>query len=159
MALLSGRQALLILANDAGAAFTPSGLSNASGTGTPRAQGRDMTLRVLVVSARADREALVELLRMRGYEALAGDAHDWRSAAQLVHPDVVLIDAAVPGIEGPHALRTLRSVAPQARLILMTARPNRELSGAGVTCVGKPIDLGMLERAMHVTADRAWCAP
>lgn len=118
-----------------------------------------MTLRVLIVGAQADREAMTELLRMRGYDAHAASTLDWRSAVQRVHPDVVLVDVAVPGIEGRDALRMLRSIAPDARLILMTPRPNRQLADAGVACLCKPIDLASLERALRTPMVGAWCTP
>jgi DNA-binding response OmpR family regulator len=57
---------------------------------------------VLVVEDETDiREAVTELLAEEGYEVLgAGDGADALKKARAFHPDVVLLDLMMPGMNG-----------------------------------------------------------
>lgn len=82
-----------------------------------------MALRVIVVDDHAVvREGLGALLTTRGVEVV-GSACDGRAAireAQLVSPDVVLMDVAMPGMDGVEATRRIRAALPGTRVLMLT---------------------------------------
>ncbi len=54
---------------------------------------------------------------------LVGEAEDGTSAVQLVeeiHPDVVLLDIRMPGMDGLEALEHMRASAPQVAVVILT---------------------------------------
>jgi DNA-binding NarL/FixJ family response regulator len=81
-------------------------------------------LRLLIVDDQpAFRDMLVALL---GYDArveVAGVAADGREAirqVRLLQPDIVLMDIAMPGIDGFEATRTLSRDWPNVRVLMLT---------------------------------------
>ena len=93
-----------------------------------------MTRRVLLVDDDADFRLLVRLsLQGRGGLSVVGEAGDaaacLRDAAGAA-PDLVLLDAGLPG-PGPLALAAeIRAAAPGALVVLASARPGTEPQGA-----------------------------
>jgi CheY-like chemotaxis protein len=81
--------------------------------------------RILVVdNEEADRELLVQLLEPLGFElrtaASGHDALDLLAAG--LDPDVILMDLAMPGIDGWETLRRARQLAPlRARVAIVSA--------------------------------------
>src|SRR4051812_5570032 len=89
---------------------------------TMTAQRGDRALRVLVVDDhQLFRTGLRELLELEGFTVR--DAGDGDAALRLVPsfaPDVVLMDATMPGLGGIEATRRLRETTPTAAVIMLT---------------------------------------
>lgn len=95
--------------------------------------------RVLVVDDNADAaESLAKLLRLRSYDVqIADNGPHAISTAATFHPDVVLLDISMPGMDGYEVARRLREL-PQASSTLLVA-----LSGYGrESDVRKSLDAG-----------------
>jgi DNA-binding response OmpR family regulator len=92
-----------------------------------------MTLKVLVVDDDPMvRDVLTTLLGFDGLEiSEAPDGATGLELAESIQPDVVLLDLILPGIDGFEVARGLRKRAPNARVVMLTARsrPEDELEG------------------------------
>ena len=80
--------------------------------------------RILVVE---DDEAiggeLVQALTSQGYRAmLARDGLAGMAAATAEPPDLVLLDLGLPDVDGVALCRSLRAAAPDAVIVVLTAR-------------------------------------
>ncbi len=82
-------------------------------------------IRVLIVDDHAVvREGLRSFLELQDGIEVAGEAGDGEEAIALaaeLSPDVVLMDLVMPGLDGLGAMRALRSLAPRARVIVLTS--------------------------------------
>jgi CheY-like chemotaxis protein len=58
----------------------------------------------------------------------AGDGNEAIGLAELMQPDVVLLDLSMPGLGGLEALPLVRAVAPHARVIVMSGAPSDEVA-------------------------------
>jgi len=87
----------------------------------PRRAGDLSRLRVLVVDDEPlVRSALCRLLRGRGIEVdEAGDGAEGRARADGSH-DVVLLDVAMPGVDGPQLLGELKARFPETPVAMLT---------------------------------------
>src|ERR671929_1518376 len=83
--------------------------------------GRDP--RVLVVEDDEEiAQVLQRSLRLDGYEVrLAGDGQAALDAAATYHPDLVILDLGLPGLDGMEVARRLRS-ADDVPILMLTAR-------------------------------------
>jgi DNA-binding NarL/FixJ family response regulator len=83
-----------------------------------------MATRVLIVDDHPlTRDALGALLTQNGF-SLAGEAPDGATAIELarqVQPDLILLDLAMPGMDGLQALPQLREAAPHCEVVMLTA--------------------------------------
>ncbi|WP_028474148.1 sensor histidine kinase [Nocardioides alkalitolerans] len=80
--------------------------------------------RVVVVDDTPDLRNLLRLMLLRGGLDVVGEAADGRAGIEVVRrerPDIVLLDIAMPVMDGLEALPTLRRVVPQAKIIAMSA--------------------------------------
>jgi two-component system cell cycle response regulator DivK len=99
-----------------------------------------MAKRILVVEDDADnRGLLVKALTPEGYEIL--EATDGRSAiarARSEHPDLIIMDLALPGIDGWEASRRLKSNPRSADIPIIAltafAMPGDEERALGAGC-------------------------
>ena len=72
--------------------------------------------------------------------SVVGEARDGKEAVALadrLHPDVVVIDGAMPLMDGVEALPLIRDVAPRCRIVFMSAHDD------------------MLDKALRAGADAA----
>jgi len=63
------------------------------------------------------------------WASIVGEAKDGLEAIELVKrhpPDVVLMDIVMPGIDGIEATRRIKEIAPQTKVIAITAYDNAE---------------------------------
>jgi CheY-like chemotaxis protein len=122
-------------------------------------------VRVLVVDDYVDNvESMARLLRMYGHEVAT--AHDGAAAIEAAlrdHPEVVLLDIAMPGMNGYDVARQLRDLLPgNIVLIALTAfgfeEEGQRCSEAGfdfhVTKPADPVKLELLIRGMIGSSSR-----
>jgi signal transduction histidine kinase len=113
--------------------------------------------RVLVVEDHLDTsETLRDLLELSGFEVeIAGSGTDGVAAARQFHPDVVLCDLGLPGMDGYEVASTLRRdpATAAARLIALTGYGGEEdrrrsLEAGFDVHLTKPVDPGLLRRLL-----------
>ena len=111
--------------------------------------------RILVVDDEtAIREVLIEFLSSHGYAAQG--AENGREALQLaraINPQVVLLDIAMPGMNGIETLKRLRQEAPQAAVIMISGHADHDqallaLDLGAYDFIQKPLDFRYLERTL-----------
>jgi DNA-binding NarL/FixJ family response regulator len=82
--------------------------------------------RLLVVDGEAwVRDGLVMRLALEPDFEVAGEAGDSEAALRLalvLHPDVILMDPAMPGMDGFQAIRLLRAALPASRVLAVSLR-------------------------------------
>ncbi|MFZ3221233.1 MAG: ATP-binding protein [Rhodoferax sp.] len=129
----------------------------------PRTGYAGVRRKILVVdNEEADRELLVNLLQPLGFEVrIAASGHDGLDLmAAGLQPDVVLLDLAMPGIDGWETLRRLRAlggVQPQVAIVSANAFDRVLDNGLGIApedFVLKPVRhselLDWLERRLEL---------
>jgi DNA-binding NarL/FixJ family response regulator len=93
---------------------------------------------VIIEDQTAIREMLVEILRLDNNYQLAGEAGNGQDGLQLcldVKPDVLVLDAKLPGLNGVEVLRRLGRRLPNMRVLIFSGHENpvlvREMIEAG----------------------------
>ena len=111
--------------------------------------------RILVID---DNQSLLDMistcLRGEGYRvlgALSGD--EGLKLAILSRPELVLLDIGLPEINGLELLTRIRSMNPNARVIMVTGNTDPDLAReafrlGALAYVDKPFDLGYLKRVV-----------
>jgi DNA-binding NarL/FixJ family response regulator len=88
------------------------------------------TIRVLIADdQRVVREGLAMLVGLIDGVEVVGTACDGAEAIQLAgarHPDVVLMDLRMPGVDGIAATAALRERAPAARVLVLTTYADQD---------------------------------
>jgi CheY-like chemotaxis protein len=96
------------------------------------------------------RDLLVQFLSLRGYRALGvKDGFEALSMVEQAHPDLILLDLFMPGMDGVEVLRQLRQREYTGGVIIITGSHDEErLEEAWALgpqeVIGKPIDLEQL---------------
>ncbi len=90
--------------------------------------------------------------------AEAGDANEAHQRAAATQPDVILLDNHMPGVNGVDALAGFKTLAPQARVLMLTvSEDERDLSaalrGGARGYLLKTMDSDMLTSAILRTMD------
>ncbi len=83
-----------------------------------------MAERILLVDDHPlTRSALAALLQQHGFEVVgeAADGQEAIDAAGRLHPDLILLDLSMPGLDGITALPRLREAAPDCEVVVLTA--------------------------------------
>jgi DNA-binding NarL/FixJ family response regulator len=82
-------------------------------------------IRILVVDDHpVVREGLVAILEAEDGLAVVGEAGDGQAAVReyrAVRPDIVLMDLAMPGVDGVQAIQQIRELDPAAKVVVLTA--------------------------------------
>lgn len=99
-------------------------------------------------------------LRRLATVRIAGSGEEAIAAVQEFSPDLVVLDYALPGIDGLQAYDLLHSLHPQLAAILVTGHPSDALvalaRGSGIAHVlVKPFSLADLDRAAACALDVA----
>ncbi len=112
---------------------------------------------MLIVDDNAStREVVSVILKKLGHEVV-GEAQDGKSALKAfveLRPEVVLLDIIMPGISGLVVLEEMRRIGPEARIIMLTAVDQDEVTselearGAAAT-IFKPFSHEDLENAFE----------
>jgi len=114
-------------------------------------------MKVLIVDDNSGtREVLAIILKKLGHEVV-GEAEDGKSALKAfleLRPEVVLLDIIMPGISGIVVLEEMRRIAPAARIIMLTAvdqdEVTRELESKGAAAtIFKPFSHEDLKEAFE----------
>lgn len=98
------------------------------------------------------------LARMQGV-SLVGTAHDGDSAvrmAEALKPDLVLLDIAMPGLDGIEVARALSRHSPAVAVVFVTAFDQFAVAAFDVEAVDylmKPVEAARLQRALERTRD------
>ena len=93
---------------------------------------------VIIEDQTAVREMLVEILRLDASYQLVGEGGDGQSALSLcmeVKPDLLVLDAKLPGLNGVDILRRISKKLPHMRVLVFSGHENpvlvREMLAAG----------------------------
>src|SRR5436305_12114184 len=112
-------------------------------------------LRVLIADDEPLAAERLQLLLARAEGAqLVGTASDGDSAinlSQALHPDVLLLDIAMPGLDGIAVARALASQTPSPAVVFVTAYDQFAVAAFEVQAVDylmKPVDPARLQRAL-----------
>ncbi len=116
-----------------------------------------MSTRVLIVDdAKFMRHMIKNILVDMGWEVVgeASDGCDVVKMYQELSPDVVTMDIVMPKVSGIEALKELRHVDPQAKVVMISAIDQREplmeaLKLGAVDYVVKPFEKERVSEAMH----------
>lgn len=68
------------------------------------------------------RALLIEVFKNEGYKTF--QAENGKTALEIVnkeHPDMVLLDMKIPGMDGLEILKRIKQTAPDTKVIMMTA--------------------------------------
>ncbi|MGE5617678.1 MAG: response regulator [Sphingomonadaceae bacterium] len=86
---------------------------------------QEEAIRVLVVDDHAIvRKGICALLEAKPSIEVVGEASNGREAVALagsLHPDVVLMDLVMPGMDGIEAIRQIAASEPRARILVLTS--------------------------------------
>jgi CheY-like chemotaxis protein len=122
-----------------------------------RSNGSSSRRRILIVEDSVDnRETLTELLEAIGHDvAVAADGESGIERALAYHPEVVLIDIGLPGLDGFEVARRIRAaVGAEIFLVALTGygQPEdraRALAAGFDVHITKPISLDTLENVIE----------
>jgi CheY-like chemotaxis protein len=117
--------------------------------------------KVLVVDDELEvRQVLHEFLSSRGYDvSTASGGAEAVAIVGAIRPDLVLLDVAMPDMDGVETLKRIVAIEPALAVIMVTANADiattsKLLALGAVDYVPKPVDLDYLDQAVstQVTA-------
>lgn len=107
-----------------------------------------MTKRVLIVDdALIMRKKIREIAERSGWE-VAAEARDGEEAVEMFRrerPDLVTLDIVMPRVDGVTALKRIMALAPEARVVMVSAVDQREklaecIESGAIDFIVKPFD-------------------
>ena len=113
-----------------------------------------MTQILVVDDELAIREVLIEFLSEHGYEAEgAEDGQEALEMAKRLKPQVILLDIAMPGMNGIETLKRLRQALIGAAVIMISGHADQDqalmaLDLGAFDFIQKPLDFRYLERTL-----------
>jgi DNA-binding NarL/FixJ family response regulator len=118
---------------------------------------------ILVEDNDVFRDALELLLGLRPDMTVVASVPDGRAAAAaaaVLHPDVVLMDYRLPGLDGVQATRAVLEAYPHAAVVCLSASANlRErdalIEAGAVACLSKDEGLDAIVEAIRAAAPPA----
>ena len=116
-------------------------------------------MRVLIADGQKDAgNSLAALVERCGHEVVlvVGSGLEAIQGYGRLQPDVVLMDYALPRLNGATAARMILAKDPGARIVLVTAAsPAGQLADSGVIAIlAKPVELDKLYGALYDAAPR-----
>ena len=117
--------------------------------------------KVLVVDDELEvRQVLREFLSSRGYDVTtASGGAEAVAIVETIKPDLILLDVAMPDMDGVETLKRIVAIEPTLAVIMVTANSDigttsKLLALGAVDYVPKPFDLDYLDQAVstQVTA-------
>jgi DNA-binding NarL/FixJ family response regulator len=127
-----------------------------------------MTVRVLLVEDNEVYRSTLELL-LDGRDGLeivgsVADGRDAAAAAERLEPDIVLMDFRLPGLDGAGATAAVRTAAPNAAVLCLTAEAtdaDRQavLDAGAVGLIEKGRSIDDLVQAIHSATERGEPSP
>jgi len=118
--------------------------------------------KVLVVDDEPEvRQVLLEFLSSRGYDVTAASGGVEAIAfVESEKPDLVLLDVAMPDMDGVETLKRIVAIDPGLAVIMVTANANigitsKLLALGAVDYVPKPFDLDYLDQAVSIQVTAA----
>lgn len=106
---------------------------------------------ILVVEDSSDISRLVRhILTQAGYEiVIADNGLDGWESFETAHPDLVLLDVNLPGIDGIELCRRIKQASPSTPVIILTVQAETEAVQRGIraganTYLAKPFEIGQL---------------
>lgn len=120
------------------------------------------TGKVLIVDDELEvRQILQEFLAHKGYEVhAAASGPEALNALDTFKPDVVLLDVAMPEMDGVETLKRIVALQPTLPIIMVTANADvgitSKLLGLGAAdYIPKPFDLEYLDQAVSIQVSAA----
>ncbi len=104
------------------------------------------------------REGLAELIRRETDMEVVGEAGDGEDTVRLVKqlkPDIVLMDIAMPVVNGVEATKQIKATVPQTRVLVLTAYDNPEFVTAAIEAGAAGYLLKNVRRKELTTAIRS----
>ena len=120
-----------------------------------------MAARILIVDdAQFMRHMLKKILTETGFE-IAGEASNGAEAIDLykeLKPDLVTLDVVMPEVNGLEALKAIRELDPEAKVVMVSAVDQREslleaIRAGASDYVVKPFDGQRVASAVHRALD------
>jgi len=118
--------------------------------------------KVLVVDDEPEvRQVLHEFLSSRGYDvSVAAGGADAVALVEAIRPDLILLDVAMPDMDGVETLRRIVEIEPGIPVIMVTANADigvtsKLLALGAVDYVPKPFDLDYLDQAVSIQVTAA----
>jgi DNA-binding NtrC family response regulator len=119
--------------------------------------------RVLLVDDEAEFvEALAERLRARDLEVTtASGGNEALDAASERSFDAIVLDMAMPGMDGLETLENLLTINPDLQVILLTGRATLEQAATAIRIgaldlLEKPADIEVLSGKIEMAATKTW---
>ena len=117
-----------------------------------RSTQREMPVVLLIDDDLVSREVTATILTMSGYTvhtAVSGAGSLEMLSAQTFRPDVILMDAQMPGLSGVELVAELRARAKALIYVVSGSEPPPEIAAAADGFLLKPFDLDALRRLLQ----------